>query len=74
MADDPDSDLKAGIQASPDGNPLVVGLLSAVLSAIIAYLMLWAASFVGLVEFTTGRWVLLVVVLMASSYIVSQSQ
>lgn len=55
-----------------DGDPRVHFVINLVLSAVFAAVVLWGSEFVGLTEFTPGRFALFTALLMLITYLATR--
>lgn len=63
MTDEPDSSkLKAGMEASPDGDPRVLFVLNVILSLVYAYIVLYLVELAGITGFTWERYLVVTAV------------
>lgn len=69
---EPESEFKQGMADSPEGHPLVVFLINAVLSTGFATTVIYLAALVGVIEFTLQAVGLLTLVTMAATYLFVQ--
>lgn len=72
-ADESPGEIEKGMRDSPSGDPRVLFVLNAVLSALFAYTVLFLSDYVGITTLTVQRLVAFTLILMLITHIVTDS-
>lgn len=66
------SEITKGMRESPEGDPRVLFLINAVLSAILSYTVLYLSEFVGITELTIQRFLAFMLIIMLITHLITR--